>query len=423
MNVYEGYSKEQLKDLLKQVEREFQEYKQKNLNLDMSRGKPCKEQLDLADGLYDNIGPLTSDSGIDCRNYGGVEGLPEARKLFAELLDVKEDELIIGGNSSLNLMYDTVARTFNHGVADNFTPWNKLEKIKFLCPSPGYDRHFAITELFGVEMITIPYNEDGPDMDLVEELVSSDESIKGMWCVPKYSNPTGIVYSDSVVERLAAMKTSAEDFRIFYDNAYTVHHLTENPPELKNIIRACEEAGNPDRVFMFASTSKITYAGAGLSFLASSKKNIDYMVKLVSKQTIGPNKINQLLHIRFFKSVEGILEHMKKHAEILKPKFDTVLNILEKNLAEKKIATWTYPQGGYFISLNVMNGCARQIVELAQEAGVKLTGAGATYPYRKDPEDSNIRIAPTFPPIDELEKAIEIVCTCVEKVTLEKLLA
>lgn len=422
MNPYEGYTREQLKELQQEVEKRFAEYKAQNLNLNMARGKPCSEQLDLSDGLYDHREPMTSENGIDCRNYGGVEGLPEARKLFADLLDVEVEELIIGGNSSLNLMYDTIARAFNHGLYGFEKPWSKLEKIKFLCPSPGYDRHFAICELFGIEMITVPMNDEGPDMDLVEELVCSDETIKGIWCVPKYSNPTGIVYSDKVVDRLASMKTRAEDFRIFWDNAYAVHHLTDNPPELKNILKACKERGNPHRVFMFASTSKITYAGAGLSVLSASKENIDHLVNLISVQTIGPNKINQLLHVRFFKSVEGIKEHMKKHAEILKPKFDLVLEILEKNLAGKKIASWTNPKGGYFISLDVMNGCARRVVELAKEAGVTLTGAGATYPYKKDPNDSNIRIAPTFPPLKELEKAIEIVCICVEKATLEKVL-
>jgi len=422
MNPYEGYTREQLRELQQEVEKRFAEYKAQNLNLNMARGKPCSEQLDLSDGLYDHREPMTSENGIDCRNYGGVEGLPEARKLFADLLDVEVEELIIGGNSSLNLMYDTIARAFNHGLYGFEKPWSKLEKIKFLCPSPGYDRHFAICELFGIEMITIPMNDEGPDMDPVEELVGSDETIKGIWCVPKYSNPTGIVYSDEVVDRLASMKTGAEDFRIFWDNAYAVHHLTDNPPELKNILKACKERGNPHRVFMFASTSKITYAGAGLSVLSASKENIDHLVNLISVQTIGPNKINQLLHVRFFKSVEGIKEHMKKHAEILKPKFDLVLEILEKNLAGKKIASWTNPKGGYFISLDVMNGCARRVVELAKEAGVTLTGAGATYPYKKDPNDSNIRIAPTFPPLKELEKAIEIVCICVEKATLEKVL-
>jgi DNA-binding transcriptional MocR family regulator len=422
MNPYEGYTREQLRELQQEVEKRFAKYKAQNLNLNMARGKPCSEQLDLSDGLYDHREPMTSENGIDCRNYGGVEGLPEARKLFADLLDVEVEELIIGGNSSLNLMYDTIARAFNHGLYGFEKPWSKLEKIKFLCPSPGYDRHFAICELFGIEMITIPMNDEGPDMDPVEELVGSDETIKGIWCVPKYSNPTGIVYSDEVVDRLASMKTGAEDFRIFWDNAYAVHHLTDNPPELKNILKACKERGNPHRVFMFASTSKITYAGAGLSVLSASKENIDHLVNLISVQTIGPNKINQLLHVRFFKSVEGIKEHMKKHAEILKPKFDLVLEILEKNLAGKKIASWTNPKGGYFISLDVMNGCARRVVELAKEAGVTLTGAGATYPYKKDPNDSNIRIAPTFPPLKELEKAIEIVCICVEKATLEKVL-
>ncbi len=422
MEPYEGFSQEQLKELQQEVEKRYRDYKAQNLSLNMARGKPCSEQLDLSDSLYDHLDPMISESGVDCRNYGGVEGLPEARKLFADLLDVNVEEVIIGGNSSLNLMYDTIARAFNHGLYGFNNPWGKLEKIKFLCPSPGYDRHFAICELFGIEMINVPMDDEGPDMDLVEELVSSDETIKGIWCVPKYSNPTGIVYSNQVVDRLASMKTRADDFRIFWDNAYTVHHLTDNPPELKNILKACKERGNPHRVFMFASTSKVTYAGAGLSVLSSSRENIDYMVKLISIQTIGPNKVNQLLHVKFFKSIDGIMEHMKKHAEILKPKFDMVQEILETNLNGKHIASWTNPLGGYFISLDVMIGCAHRVVELAKEAGVTLTGAGATYPYKKDPTDSNIRIAPTFPPLNELKKAIEIVCTCIEKATLEKIL-
>lgn len=422
MNPYAEYSTKELKELKKGVDNKFKEYKKQNLDLNMARGKPCSKQLDLAKGLYDNVPPFTSKSGIDCRNYGGVEGLPEARKLFAELLGVNDSEIIIGGNSSLNIMYDTMARAFNHGLCNSTQPWSKLENIKFLCPSPGYDRHFAICELFGIEMITIPYNDDGPDIDMIEELVSSDETIKGIWCVPKYSNPTGIVYSDGVVDRLASMKTRADDFSIFWDNAYIVHHLTDNPPKLRNILKACKKAGNPERVFMFSSTSKITYAGAGLSIFAASEKNIEYMVNLISKQTIGPNKINQLLHVRFFESVEGILAHMKKHKEILRPKFDVVLDILEKNLDGKNVATWTDPEGGYFISLNAMDDCAKEIVQLAKEAGVTLTGAGATFPYKKDPRDRNIRIAPTYPPLAELKKAIEVVCTCIEKVTLKKII-
>ncbi|HLV09259.1 MAG TPA: aminotransferase class I/II-fold pyridoxal phosphate-dependent enzyme [Halanaerobiales bacterium] len=422
MKPYQGYTRIQLKELQEEVESKYSKYKAQNLNLNMARGKPCLEQLELADKLYTSEEALISKDGIDCRNYGGVEGVPEARKLFARLLGVKEEELIIGGNSSLQMMYDTIARAFNHGLYSFNTPWSKVEKIKFLCPVPGYDRHFSICELFGIEMINIPMTDKGPEIELIEKLVSSDDSIKGMWCVPRYSNPTGVTIADEIVERLASMKTKSADFRIFCDDAYLVHHLTDNPPVLKNIIRACQKAGNPHRILMFASTSKITYAGGGLAMLAASRENIEHLIKLISIQTIGPNKVNQLLHTRFFKSVDGIKEHMKKHTEIIKPKFNLVLKILQDKLAHKQLASWSNPRGGYFISLDVMNGCARRVVELAKEAGVTLTPAGATYPYKKDPDDKNIRIAPTFPPLDELEKAIKIVCVCIEKTTLEKIL-
>lgn len=422
MNVYQGATEEELRRFQQKANEKYEKYQAENLNLNMARGKPCPEQLDLSNGLYNDIKTLIDENGTDCRNYGGVAGLPETRKLFADLLNVKVEELIIGGNSSLNIIYDNIARAFNYGVDEESTPWSKLEKVKFLCPSPGYDRHFAICELFGIEMITIPMQDNGPDIDRVEELVKEDESIKGIWCVPKYSNPTGVVYSDEIVNRLAAMETKANDFRIFWDNAYIVHHLTDNPPRLKNILHACQEYKNPDRVYIYVSTSKITFAGAGLSIFASSKKNIDYIVGLISKQTIGPNKINQLLHTRFFKTVAGILEHMKKHATIIKPKFDLVQKIMERELADKNIACWSNPKGGYFINLDVMEGCAGKVVQLAKDAGVTLTKAGATYPYGKDPADTNIRIAPTFPPTKELEKAINIVAVCIEKATLDKLL-
>lgn len=422
MNVYQWAAEKELRKFQQKINEKYERYQAENLNLNMARGKPCPEQLDLSNGLYNNIETLITEDGTDCRNYGGVEGLPETRELFANLLNVKTDELIVGGNSSLTIMYDNIARAFNHGVDEKNTPWGKLEKVKFLCPSPGYDRHFAICELFGIEMITIPMQNSGPDMDMVEKLVKDDESIKGIWCVPKYSNPTGVVYSDEVVNRLAAMETKADDFRIFWDNAYIVHHLTDKSPHLKNILDACREYKNPDRVYIYVSTSKITFAGAGLGIFASSKKNIDYMISLISKQTIGPNKINQLLHTRFFKTVDDILKHMKKHAAIIKPKFDLVLEIMERELAGKNIASWSNPDGGYFINLDVMEGCAAKVVQLAKEAGVTLTKAGATYPYGKDPADTNIRIAPTFPPIKELEKAINILTVCIEKATLEKLL-
>lgn len=422
MNTYHNYSKEELLTLKIKIDKKYEDYKKQNLKLNMSRGKPCSEQLDLSKGLFESVDPLISKSGIDCRNYGFIRGLPEVRELFADLLEVNIEELIIGSNSSLNLMYDTIARCFTRGVSKTSTPWSKLDNVKFLCPSPGYDRHFSMCELFNIEMIPIPLNEDGPDMDIVEELVSKDKSIKGIWCVPKYSNPTGIIYSNETVSRLASMKTAAEDFRIFWDNAYIVHHLTDKHPKLKNILRTCEEEGNPDQVFIFSSTSKITYAGSGISLLSSSINNIDYMINLMSKQTIGSSKINQLLHYRFLRSAENISEHMKKHAQILKPKFDMVLNIFAKELGNKEIANWSNPHGGYFISLNVMDNCAKQVVKLAKKAGVTLTDAGATYPYGNDPNDSNIRIAPSYPSMDDLKKAIEVVCTCIEKVTLDKIL-
>lgn len=414
-------NRQQLMEIKNKIDKDYVKYQTQNLNLNMSRGKPCSEQLDLSESLYDNTESFMSESGIDCRNYGFLRGLPEVRKLYAELMGVKTEELIIGNNSSLNIMHDTIARIYSHGTSRSGIPWGK-KKIKFLCPSPGYDRHFKICEHFNIEMITVPLNENGPDMDIVEDLVEKDESIKGIWCVPKYSNPTGITYSDEVVDRLSAMETAADDFRIFWDNAYIVHHLTDHRPELKNILRSCKNHGNPDRVYMFGSTSKITYAGAGISFFASSIKNIDYMSELMSKQTIGSNKINQLLHYRFLGSINDILEHMEKHAEILRPKFDMVLNILEEELADKGIASWSKPEGGYFISLNVMNGCAREVVQLANDVGVTLTDAGATYPYGNDPEDSNIRIAPSYPPLADLEKAINVVCTCIKKVAIEKVL-
>ncbi|NLJ83647.1 MAG: aminotransferase class I/II-fold pyridoxal phosphate-dependent enzyme [Halanaerobiaceae bacterium] len=422
MRRLEELTRNEFDQLKKTIDEKYEGYKKEKLSLDMSRGKPCAEQLDLARGFFDNTGSLISRDGIDCRNYGQLTGLPEVKELFASLLEVGVEELIIGENSSLALIHDTFARAFSHGVAEGATPWGKLDKVKFLCPSPGYDRHFSICEFFGIEMITVPLNEDGPDMDMVEELVRNDETIKGIICVPKFSNPTGIVYSEETVNRLAAMETAADDFRIFWDNAYLVHYLSDKRPVLKNILKACKEYNNPDRVYIFTSTSKITFAGAGVAVLATSKNNIDYMCKLLSIQTIGSNKINQLLHYRFLKSVDGIMEHMEKHARILKPKFDLVLDIFERELGELGIATWSKPAGGYFISLEVMEGCAARIVELAKEAGVILTPAGATFPYGKDPRDSNIRIAPSFPPLEELEKAMEIVCTCIKKASLEKIL-
>jgi len=417
---------DELQDLLSALNKKYQDFVQQNLKLDMSRGRPAAEQLDLSSPMLDFPGSKDScktKDGLDCRNYGNVDGIPEAKALFAEMLEVSTKEIIIGGNSSLAMMHDTIMRALTTGVYGSEKPWGKLPKIRFLCPSPGYDRHFAICEMLGIEMITIKMKSDGPDMDTVEKLVAEDDSIKGIWCVPKYSNPEGITYSDEVVDRLAKMKTRAKDFRIFWDNAYVVHHLTDEHDELKNILDACKEAGNPDRVFIFSSTSKITFPGAGIAMMAASENNINFIRKQIAIQTIGPDKINQLRHVHFLKNMQGINNLMKKHAEILRPKFETVLNILETELGGKGIAEWNKPRGGYFISFNTLPGCASESVRMAAEAGVTLTPAGATFPYGRDPEDRNIRIAPTLPPVEELKKAMELLCTCVQIVSIKKILS
>ena len=411
-----------LRHMQRQLMLKYENYKRKNLKLNMSRGKPCPEQLDLSSGLLEGLNRnYQAEDGTDCRNYGGVEGLPEARRLFAELLEVQPDEIIVHGNSSLALMHDLIVRALIFGVDEQEAPWGQ-QPIKFLCPSPGYDRHFAICEFFNIEMITIPLREDGPDLDLIEELVAEDETIKGIWCVPKYSNPTGITYSDQVVTRLATMKTKASDFRIFWDNAYAWHDLTTDPVPLKNILTACKEANHPDRVYMFSSTSKITYAGAGLAMVASSVQNINRLKKQMAIQTIGPNKLNQLAHVCFFKNAQNVRLHMEKHAAVIRPKFNLVLNLLQTELGGKKIATWSRPQGGYFISFNTMPGCAKKVVQMAADAGVELTKAGATFPYGIDPKDQNIRIAPTYPPLTELKTAMELFIVCVQLVSIEKIL-
>lgn len=417
--------KNELEDTLLTLNKIYEDFKAENLKLDMSRGKPCTEQLELSMKMLDF--PCSSDSiktpsGTDVRNYGLTDGIPEAKELFSKLLEVSTKELIIGGNSSLNLMYDTISRAMTFGVYGGTEPWSRLPKVKFLCPSPGYDRHFAITELFNIEMIIVDMKADGPDMDVVEKLVSQDDSIKGIWCTPKYSNPDGITYSDEVVDRFAKMHTAAKDFRIFWDNAYIVHHLTDKPDKLKNILEACKNAGNPDRVFIFASTSKLTFPGAGIAMMAASENNISQIKKLLAIQTIGHDKVNQYRHVNFLKDMDGIEKHMKKHAAILKPKFDMVLEILEESLGDKNIAWWNKPNGGYFISFNTMPGCASAVVKMAADAGVVMTPAGATYPYGKDPKDANIRIAPTLPPVNELKKAMELLCVCVQIVSAKKLL-
>jgi DNA-binding transcriptional MocR family regulator len=400
----------------------YEDFKSQNLKYDMSRGNPCKEQLDLSMGMLD-ITDYESCDGRDCRSYGILDGIPEAKQLFAELIEADLDEVIVGGNSALNMIYDTIARAMSFGVSDSEVPWGKLPKVKFLCPSPGYDRHFAICELFGIEMIVVDMKSNGPDIDAIEKLVSEDEAIKGIICVPKYSNPDGITYSDDVVDRLARMKTKANDFRILWDNAYAVHHLFGKGDRLKNILKTCMDAGNGDRVFVYMSTSKISFPGAGVAIMAASKANVSKIKKQLAVQMIGPDKMNQLRHVRFFKNVKNIEVHMRKHADIIEPKFSAVLDILSAELDGKEISWWNKPKGGYFISLNTLDGCAKEVVAMVAEAGVLMTPAGATFPYGKDPRDRNIRIAPSLPSVDELKNAIEIFCVCIQIVSINRLLS
>ncbi len=417
-------TKEELLKFKTELEEQYKDFQSKGLKLDMSRGKPSSSQLDLSMDMLDCLTSkdvLKAEDGTDCRNYGVLDGIAEAKKLFAEMISVNTDEIIIGGNSSLNMMYDAVAKAFTFGVVDSEKPWSKYDEIKFLCPAPGYDRHFAICESFGIKMITVPMKKDGPDMDMIEKLVSSDETIKGIWCVPMYSNPDGITYSDETVKRFANLLPKAADFRIFWDNAYCVHHLTDKPSKLLNILDECKRAGNPNMVYVFGSTAKVTFAGAGVAMMGSSKENTDYIKKLMSIQTIGSDKINQLRHVKYFSDFNGIVEHMKKHKDIIAPKFDAVLEKLEKEIKPLGIGEWHKPVGGYFISFNTMEGCAKRVVQLCKEAGVVLTPAGATFPYGKDPEDKNIRIAPTFPPVAELETAMDLFCLCVKIASAEKL--
>lgn len=417
-------TKEQLAAEKAVLEKEYSEHKAKGLKLDMSRGKPAPSQLDLTMGMLTCLdGEYKTAGGADCRNYGVLDGIPEAKALFADILGVKPENIIVGGNSSLQLMYDTIIRALQLGVLGSEKPWCKYDKVKFLCPVPGYDRHFAICQSLGIEMINIEYKENGPDMDEVERLVSSDESIKGIWCVPMYSNPTGITYSDETVKRFASLKPAAKDFRIFWDNAYCVHHLSDDCDKLLNIIDECEKAGNPDMVFEFTSTSKISFPGSGLAAMAASKANIDFVKSQMTYQTIGFDKLNQLRHVKFFKDFDGIKAQMKRHADIIRPKFEVVLETLDKEIAPVGAGSWNSPKGGYFVSFDGIDGTAKRIVSLAKEAGVVMTGAGATYPYGNDPRDRNIRIAPTFPTVEELRAAMEIFCVCVKLATVEKLLA
>ncbi|MDO4521626.1 MAG: aminotransferase [Eubacteriales bacterium] len=426
MTPYRELTMEQLTEEKTLLEKKFARIKAQNLHLDMSRGKPSEAQLDLAMGMMDVLSStsnLKCEAGVDCRNYGVLDGIPEAQELLADMTEVPANQIIIYGNSSLNVMFDTVAHSMTHGVMGS-TPWCKLDKVKFLCPVPGYDRHFAITEYFGIEMINIPMTEDGPDMDLVEKYVNHDEAVKGIWCVPKYSNPQGITYSDETVRRFARLKPAAKDFRIFWDNAYGIHHLYDDKQDhLIEILMECKKEGNPDMVYKFCSTSKISFPGSGVAAMAASPANLEDIRKHMRIQTIGHDKLNQLRHVRYFKDIHGMVKHMRKHADILRPKFEAVLNILDDELGGLEIGSWIRPRGGYFISFDALPGCAKAIVAKAKEAGVVMTGAGATYPYGKDPQDSNIRIAPSFPTPEELAIAAEIFVLSVKLVSLDKYIA
>ena len=400
------------------------DYKSQGLKLDMSRGKPNSEQLNLTNDMLTHCldGDHISERGVDCRNYGVLDGIYEAKRLFMPMLGIGRYEIIIGGNSSLQMMYDAIAKAMLLGVKDSDCPWCRLPKVKWLCPAPGYDRHFAICEAFGIEMIPIPMHSDGPDMDMIEKLVAEDDLIKGIWCVPKYANPTGITYSDEVVRRFASLSPKAKDFRIFWDNAYCVHDLYGEGDKLLNILEECRKTGKEDMVLIFGSTSKISFPGGGIAAVGASEANIEFMKAQMSFQTIGYDKLNQLRHAKFFKNFDGLMEHMKKHRDIIKPKFDAVLNALDEEIAPLGIGSWTKPNGGYFIAFDAPEGTAKRIVELCKDTGVVMTKAGATYPYGKDPHDSNIRIAPTYPTVEELKQAMKIFCVAVKLAAVEKLL-
>ena len=424
MQDYTKMSKDELLEEKAKVEAKYKEYKDMGLKLDMSRGKPSSDQLDKCMPILDAVtskDDIHASNGFDTRNYGLVDGLPEAKELMAGIMDTKPENVIISGNASLNIMFDCIARAYAFGIMGS-TPWCKLDKVKFLCPVPGYDRHFGVTETFGIEMINIPMNDDGPDMDLVEKYVSEDEAVKGIWCVPKFSNPGGVVYSDEVVRRFANLKPKAKDFRIYWDNAYAVHYLYDEVIDIPDIIEECAKAGNPNLVYEFCSTSKISFAGGGISAMATSQENIEDIKKTLTKQTIGPAKINQLRHVRYFKDKNGILEHMKVLATELRPRFELVIKILDEEIRDTGSGTYNAPRGGYFVAFNAMEGCATRIVDLAKEAGVVLTGAGAPFPYHKDPKDSVIRIAPSYPSMKDLEAAAKIFTVCVKLATIEKLL-
>ena len=417
MKAYNEFTSEELTEQLQALLAQYKEYQGKDLRLNMARGKPCVEQLDLSMGMMDVLSSdsdLLCEDGTDCRNYGVLDGIKEAKELMGDMMEVNPDNIIIYGNSSLNIMYDTISRSVTHGVMGN-TPWCKLDSVKFLCPVPGYDRHFAITEYFGIEMIPVPMSEDGPDMDMIERLVAEDASIKGIWCVPKYSNPQGYSYSDLTVRRFARLEPAAKDFRIYWDNAYTIHHLYDDDQDhLIEILAECKRAGNPDLVYKFASTSKISIPGSGISALAASHNNLEDIRHQLSMQTIGHDKVNQLRHVRYFGDIHGMVEHMRRHADILRPKFELVERILEEELGGLGIGAWTNPRGGYFISFDSLPGCAKAIVARCKKAGVGMTAAGATYPHGIDPNDTNIRIAPSYPPLNDLEIAARLFALCVK---------
>ena len=425
MKPYSERTREELLAEQAALEVQFQEVKAKGLHLDMSRGKPSKAQLDLSNGMMDVLNSdsnMVCEAGVDCRNYGVMDGIPEARQLLADMSEVDEKNILIYGNSSLNVMFDTVARAMSMGICGN-TPWAKLDKVKFLCPVPGYDRHFGITQFFGIEMINVPLYTTGPDMDMVEKLVSEDPTIKGIWCVPKYSNPTGISYSDETVRRFARLKPAALDFRIFWDNAYSIHHLYEDDQDvILELLTECEKVGTQDMVYKFISTSKVSFPGSGIAAMAASEANLADARHWMHYQTIGHDKLNQLRHVRFFKDMDGMRVHMKKHADILRPKFEAVLDVLEQELGGLKIGSWVKPKGGYFIAFDSLEGCAKKIVAKAKEAGLIMTSAGATFPYGKDPKDTNIRIAPSFPTPEELAVAAQIFVLSVKLVSVEKML-
>jgi DNA-binding transcriptional MocR family regulator len=426
MKAYKEMTRDELLKEQASLEAQFAEVKARGLKLDMSRGKPSKDQLDLSNGMMDVLNSssdMVCEAGVDCRNYGIMDGIPEARQLLADMSEVPEQNILIYGNSSLNVMFDTVARAMSMGVCGH-TPWARLDKVKFLCPVPGYDRHFGITEFFGIEMINVPLLETGPDMDMVEKLVAEDESIKGIWCVPKYSNPTGVSYSDETVRRFARLEPAAPDFRIFWDNAYSIHHLYDDDQDvILELFTECQKTGKEDMVYKFISTSKVSFPGSGIAAMAASEANLADARRWMNYQTIGHDKLNQLRHVRFFKDMDGMHAHMRKHADILRPKFEAVLDVLDRELGGLEVGSWTRPKGGYFISFDALDGCAKKIVAKAKEAGLTMTGAGATFPYGKDPKDSNIRIAPSFPTPEELAVAAEIFVLSVKLVSVEKMLA